>query len=73
MPPVSKRHYHDNLRQLQAELVKLQRHFIECNEKILIIFEGRDAAGKDESLLATDRTVVFKYDASSTGLGRLAK
>lgn len=29
------------------ELVKLQRHFIQCNDKILIIFEGRDASGKD--------------------------
>ncbi len=31
---------------LQLELVKLQRHIQESGEKLLIIFEGRDAAGK---------------------------
>ncbi len=31
---------------LQLELVKLQRHIGETGEKVLIIFEGRDAAGK---------------------------
>ena len=39
--------YKDTLRGLQMELVKLQRHFIKCDDKILIILEGRDAAGKD--------------------------
>ena len=39
--------YERRLRELQIELVKLQRHFIQCDDKILIIFEGRDAAGKD--------------------------
>ena len=39
--------YKKNLRQLQIELVKLQRHIIKYNHKILVIFEGRDAAGKD--------------------------
>ena len=39
--------YAATLRQLQIELVKLQRHFIACNDKILILLEGRDAAGKD--------------------------
>lgn len=45
--PVSKSVYKRQLRNLQIELVKLQRHFIAGNDKILIIFEGRDAAGKD--------------------------
>ena len=35
---------------LQIELVKLQRHFIQCGERILVIFEGRDGAGKDGSI-----------------------
>ena len=39
--------YRPALRSLQIELVKLQRHFIGCGDKILVIFEGRDAAGKD--------------------------
>ena len=42
--------YKDSLRKLQIELVKLQRHFIQCDDKILIIFEGRDAAGKDGTI-----------------------
>lgn len=39
--------YKNRLNELQIELVKLQRHFIECGNKILVIIEGRDAAGKD--------------------------
>jgi len=42
--------YKDTLHKLQAELVKLQQHFIKCNDKILIIFEGRDASGKDGTI-----------------------
>lgn len=49
-PSLAKKAYKDDLRQLQVELVKLQRHFIKCNDKILIIFEGRDAAGKDGTI-----------------------
>lgn len=45
--PVSKTVYKRQLRNLQIELVKLQRHFIAGNDRILIILEGRDAAGKD--------------------------
>ncbi len=46
-PVMSKKTYKHTLRQLQIELVKLQRHLIRDGDKILIIFEGRDAAGKD--------------------------
>ena len=42
--------YKVQLRALQIELVKLQRHFIKCDEKILIILEGRDASGKDGTI-----------------------
>ena len=47
---VSKQDYKHSLHQLQIELVKLQRHFIRCDDKILILFEGRDAAGKDGTI-----------------------
>ena len=47
---ISKKSYKDSLRKLQVELVKLQRHFIKCNDKILIILEGRDASGKDGTI-----------------------
>ena len=47
---ISKENYKDTLHKLQVELVKLQRHFIKCNDKILIILEGRDASGKDGTI-----------------------
>lgn len=39
--------YKRALRQLQIQLVELQRHLITHELRVLIIFEGRDAAGKD--------------------------
>ena len=42
-----KENYKASLQRLQLELVKLQRHLIKNDLQILIIFEGRDAAGKD--------------------------
>ena len=42
--------YHQELHDLQVELVKFQRHLIKENEKVLTIFEGRDAAGKDGTI-----------------------
>ncbi len=47
---ISKKVYKHTLHELQVELVKLQRHFIKCDDKILIILEGRDAAGKDGTI-----------------------
>ena len=45
-----KKEYKETLRSLQIELVKLQSHIIKHQDKILIIFEGRDAAGKDGTI-----------------------
>src|SRR5271157_6454475 len=42
--------YDKTLRHLQIELVKLQRHVISQGKKVLIILEGRDAAGKDGTI-----------------------
>jgi polyphosphate kinase 2 len=39
--------YKKELHKLQIELVKLQRHIISNNARILVLFEGRDASGKD--------------------------
>lgn len=38
--------YDDHLRALQIELVKLQAHLAATGERVLALFEGRDAAGK---------------------------
>jgi polyphosphate kinase 2 len=42
--------YHAALLPLQIELVKLQREIIDSNRKILVVLEGRDAAGKDGTI-----------------------
>lgn len=42
--------YKHALHALQIELVKLQSHIIKHNDRILIIFEGRDAGGKDGTI-----------------------
>jgi polyphosphate kinase 2 len=38
--------YEDQLRKLQVELVKLQTHISKTQQRVAILFEGRDAAGK---------------------------
>lgn len=45
--PPTKQSYKKQLKELQIELVKLQRHIIKNDLQLLVIFEGRDAAGKD--------------------------
>lgn len=50
MTASGKNRYADELHHLQIELVKLHRHVIAGGHKILIILEGRDAAGKDGTL-----------------------
>ena len=43
---IKKSAYEKQKAALQVELLKVQRWVKESNEKILILFEGRDAAGK---------------------------
>ena len=38
--------YEDELHRLQIELLKMQNHIKQSGKKVLMIFEGRDAAGK---------------------------
>lgn len=38
--------YEEEMMRLQLELVKLQKYIVQTGKKVLIIFEGRDAAGK---------------------------
>ncbi len=47
---ISREDYDAHLHLLQVELVKLQRHNIRHRNKLLILLEGRDAAGKDGSI-----------------------
>ena len=47
---LTKQTYKERLYQLQVQLVRLQRHLIETDGKVLVILEGRDAAGKDGAI-----------------------
>ena len=43
---MKKKAYEAALKDLQVRLIRLQNHVIETGQRVLIIFEGRDAAGK---------------------------
>ena len=45
-PKLKKKYYEEELQRLQEELVKLQSYIKEEGLKVVVIFEGRDAAGK---------------------------
>jgi len=42
--------YEEELKSLQVELIKLQNWVFENDKRVMIIFEGRDAAGKGGSI-----------------------
>ncbi|HUN47823.1 MAG TPA: polyphosphate kinase 2 [Stellaceae bacterium] len=48
--PLHGHQYAKALVKLQIELVRLQRHVIERGLQVLVVFEGRDAAGKDGTI-----------------------
>ena len=48
--PLGNKRYETILRDLQIELVKLQRDVIAGGKRVLVIFEGRDTAGKDGTI-----------------------
>ncbi|HXB19577.1 MAG TPA: polyphosphate kinase 2 [Steroidobacteraceae bacterium] len=50
LPTLGKHRYARELHRLQIELVKLHRHVIAGGRKVLVILEGRDAAGKDGTI-----------------------
>ncbi|MGL6260003.1 polyphosphate kinase 2 [Vibrio sp. WXL103] len=47
---MNKKEYKKTLKHLQAELVQLQAHIIKHGLKVVILFEGRDSAGKGGSI-----------------------
>ena len=49
------------LKPFQAELIKLQRHIEETNQKMIILFEGRDAAGKGGTIRRVTRYMNEKH------------
>ena len=45
-PKLDKKAYEAELKKLQAELVEMQQWVVETGARIVIVMEGRDAAGK---------------------------
>jgi polyphosphate kinase 2 len=49
--------YEKKLEKLQVELIKLQTWAIQNNERIIVLFEGRDAAGKGGAIRRTTERI----------------
>ena len=59
--PEIKRRNEQALKPYQAELIKLQRHLEDTNQKMIILFEGRDAAGKGGTIRRVTRYMNEKH------------
>lgn len=49
-PKLNKKAYEKELKRLQAELVEMQQWVVETGARVVIIMEGRDAAGKGSAI-----------------------
>ena len=56
-----KRSNEQALKPYQAELIKLQKHLEDTNQKMIILFEGRDAAGKGGTIRRVTRYMNEKH------------
>ncbi|NPA59701.1 MAG: polyphosphate kinase 2 [Epsilonproteobacteria bacterium] len=56
-----KRLYEQKLKPYQAELIKLQKYLEESEQKMIILFEGRDAAGKGGTIRRVTRYMDEKH------------
>src|SRR3954447_22305706 len=72
-PRMKRKKYEKELRKLQAELCKLQEWVVQEGLRVIVVFEGRDAAGKGGTIKAlTERTSprVFRLVALPAPSGR---
>ncbi len=58
---VKKRKDEQSLKPYQAELIKLQKHIENTDQKMIILFEGRDAAGKGGTIRRVARYMNEKH------------
>lgn len=58
---IEKRKNEQALKPYQAELIKLQRYLEETDKKMIILFEGRDAAGKGGTIRRVTRYMNEKH------------
>jgi len=56
-PKLNSKDYENELRKLQAELCALQEWVVATGQRIIIVFEGRDAAGKGGTIKAITERV----------------
>jgi polyphosphate kinase len=56
-PKLKRKQYEKELRRLQAELCTLQEWVKEAGQRIIVVFEGRDAAGKGGTIRAITERV----------------
>lgn len=61
MKPIKNKKYEDALEDRQSELLELQRWIIANNQRVAVIFEGRDAAGKGGVIKAIAATLNDRY------------
>ena len=58
---LKRRREEQSLKPYQAELIKMQRHLEETNTRMIVLFEGRDAAGKGGTLRRVTRYMNEKH------------
>ena len=58
---VTRRHQEKSLKPYQAELICLQKHLEETGTRMIILFEGRDAAGKGGTIRRVTRYMNEKH------------
>jgi polyphosphate kinase len=56
-PKLKRKEYEERLRELQTELCSLQDWVRQTGQRIIVVFEGRDAAGKGGTIRAMTERV----------------
>ena len=56
-PKLSRKEYEKELRKLQTELCRLQDWVVHAGLRVVVVFEGRDAAGKGGTIKAITERV----------------
>jgi len=61
MKPIRKKAYEDAIKPLRNELIDLQRWMIAAGKRVVVVFEGRDAAGKGGVIKAIEEPLNNRY------------
>ncbi len=61
MKPIKRKKYEEALEKLQSELIDLQHWIVATGQRVVIIFEGRDAAGKGGVIKAIEGSLNNRY------------